>query len=285
MGAIWNHREIIWKTPVTWLNPLTQWLRRYLKPRSTTILKSLGFKDHCYDDLFWQDLIDTYLVEGYEYTAENLGNDIERAIIRAYHGGRVQDAETYHRKGILRNDPSAMAEEARRIVREEPKLGWSNERLEEELSKWEPKDRDKGKLHVAVDDRFIINQASHYLIYGSEWIMAFFGFGGHDVLRRRGVPTMVEIDLPLEWIRYSVRVQLAKALLCEWTRIKVNRPDFVPELDFTFTLHFDVPPEWIVGHYHPLAIPDGHHMGIIRKTNDPLCPYCRAASSEIITNF
>jgi hypothetical protein len=123
--------------------------------------------------------------------------------------------------------------------------------IEERLQDFDGTERDTGRLYLVMDDRGLTKSAGHYLLYGSEWIQCVLGSEAHEALRRRGAPTILVVDLPLTMITSHERKQLAVALLREWTRIKVNKPHSVPELDFTFCLGEDVPGNMIVGHFHP----------------------------------
>ena len=90
---------------------------------------------------------------------------------------------------------------------------------------------------------------------------------------------MLEIDLPLDWVHPEARVELALALLQEWTRVAVNEPDWSPKIDFTFSLQHDLPADCIVGHYHPEVLIDTHHGFIRRRQLATTCPACTAPST------
>lgn len=197
--------------------------------------------------------------------------------MRVFHACRVADAGVYFREGIRKNDPDVLAARLSALLDEESGLAYHRPKVAELLSDQELYDRDRGRVYVTADDKSLIESAGHYLIYGSEWLMCMLGHAGHEALRRRGVPTMLQLDLPLSAATVRERSQLAETLLQEWVRIKVNRPDWVPELDFTFCLRGDVPPEWLVGHYHPETVVDVHHSYIPRRTANPYCAHCRGA--------
>jgi len=72
------------------------------------------------------------------------------------------------------------------------------------------------------------------------------------------------------------REQLAENLLQEWTRIKVNRADWVPELDFTFCVREDIPNALIINHFHPEVICDPFYMNMVRRVELRKCPSCEA---------
>jgi hypothetical protein len=278
MSSIWTGKLIEWRSPRSWVSPLSRWLRPYLAQGIRT-LERMGEQDLCDDDSQWLKIAGSVLRVHYDEVAERLGHALSFATLRTFHACRVADAGTFARNGIRRNDPEALTAQLRKLLDEEPDLSYLKPSIEDRQRDAELYGRDAGRVYVVLDDKSLIRDAGHYLLYGSEWIMCMVGSGGHEVLRRRGVPTMLQIDLPLSVATDDERRQLAQSLLQEWARIKVNRPDWVPEVDFTFCLHRDVPAKWLVGHYHPTTIPDVHYGCIERPTLVTSCPHCRKLES------
>jgi hypothetical protein len=126
-----------------------------------------------------------------------------------------------------------------------------------------------------MDHRSLLKGGGHYLIYGSEFILAAFVEAGQYILKGYGTPTIIEIDLPLDTVRDDERLQLASKLLREWCRQKVSRPRSVINLDFSFELREDLPPEFVVGHFHPAQIVDWHDGGRIYQPKSTICGQCR----------
>lgn len=277
MSAAWNNRLIEWKLPGTWVPALSRWIRPHLNHHGIRGLRKLGDQDLCWDDYAWLEVAEYVLRGSIDYVADDLADALRFATLKAYHGCRVTDAGVYHREGIRRNDPVWLANEVRRIVREEADLAWMQPGIEERLDSFEAADRDTGNVFIIVDDRGMIERDGNYLLYGSEWITCVFDERGRRVLRRLGVPTVIEIDFPLAEAPIYYLPGLARSLLQEWTRIKVNQPDWVPHIDFSFCLKRDVPPTWVVGHHHPESVSDPYHSHIMRRTEVRTCPTCLAA--------
>lgn len=277
MSAVWADRLIEWNRPRSWVSPLSRWLRPYLT-KGIRALERMGEQDLCHDDHTWLKVAETVLSRPHEEIVEQLGDDLSFASMRAFHACRASDAGVYFREGILRNNPDRLAAQLTALLDEEPDLAHHRAQVEKLLADQKLFDRDKGRVYLTADDKGLVESAGHYLLYGGEWFMCMLGFAGHEALRKRGVPTMLQLDLPLSAVLTHERTQLSQVLLQEWVRIKVNRPDWVPDLDFTFCLRQDVPPEWLVGHYHPPVVVDAHHGYIKRKTLDPFCPHCRAGA-------
>ena len=189
----------------------------------------MGELDICWDDFDWLKKTQGILQFEVECVVELLADALSFAAAQTYHGCRTADARSYHRDGIRRNDPAVLADEVRRIMREEDRLAHLRPVIEQRLRDFDGWDRDTGRLYLAMDDRSLTNCAGQYLIYGSEWILCVLGFEAHETLRRRGIPTILAVSLPLSMVTSHEREQLAETMLQEWTRIKVNRPDWVPQ--------------------------------------------------------
>lgn len=153
--------------------------------------------------------------------------------------------------------------------------------IEQRIIDFVNRDHDVCKLFLVMDDRSLVNSGGHYLLYGSEWILGVLGLQAHEALRRRGIPTVLRVNLPLHTVTSYEREHLARTMLQEWTRIKVNRPNWTPELDFTFCLREDVPGENIVDHFHPELIPDPLHCDVVRRTSRLTCVACERPNLEV----
>jgi hypothetical protein len=278
MSAIWRDAIIDWKQPKSWASAVSRWLRPFLNERGIRHLHQMGEQDICWDDSDW--LKKTQRILGFEvdYVVQNLADALSFATARTYHGCRTEDAGRYHQAGILLNDPAMLADEVRRIVREEDRLARLRPVIEQLLHDFDSTQRDTGRLYLVMDDRGLTNGAGHYLLYGSEWVQCVLGFEAHEALRRRGVPTILVVDLPLSMVSSHEREQLAGKMLQEWTRIKVNRPDWVPELDFTFCLREAIPGAMVVAHFHPDVIRDHYYGNIQRRVGPQSCPSCVTAA-------
>ncbi len=227
----------------------------------------------CWDDPRWSEVLQEVLTTSYGTLSQDLADAISHKTIRVYHGCRVDDAGRFQKEGVRLNDPTRLEMEARAIVAEEEGLAWMRPTIEQRIVRFEARERDTGLLYVCLDDRAQLDRYGHYALYGSEWIAGLLGDGASEVLRRRGVPTMLRIDLPGALVRDCARVELADQWLHEWTRVANLSPNSVPILDFTICLDQAIAPEAIASHYHPAELPDPYHQRE-RVRSVTVCPSC-----------
>lgn len=276
-GSIWLDARIGWKEQSSWLARLSAWLKPQLRRGALQRLRRSPDEDLYLDDPEWLDRLGSEMRRDVELVAEDLADDLLSARLSVFHASRVVDAGVVHREGLRINDPRFLADEARRIVAEEEDLAWMRPTLEARIAGFEHTDRDTGTLYVVADDRPFLKSSGHYLIYGSEWIQVLLGWGAHAALRRRGSPTIFEVEMPLHVVHSSSRTEFARDLLREWSRQQAASDAQSPELDFSFMLRRDLPPEWVVRHAHPARIRDPFHPGWHHNASLG-CPHCRNAS-------
>lgn len=271
----WAGVRFDWKAQATWLSPLTNWLQPYLRKGALQRLARTP-REHLYlDDPGWVDRVVAAVAIDEEELVEFLADDLMAASLRAYHACRVLDAGRIHREGLKVNDPNVLADEARQIVANDEELAWLRTGLEEKIATFDHRERDTNRLYVVADERPFLEWSGHYLLYGSEWIQVLLGWGAHEALRRRGSPTIIELDLPLNVVHSGDRTELARVLLREWGRQQVADDGQSPEIDFSFILRRNVPPVWITGHSHPARIRNPFHR-TVRQNPFTDCPSCRA---------
>ena len=272
--TVWDEYRFIWKNPTSWMPQLTAWLAPRFRADGMRRLKPGIERDICWDDSDWSRVLEKCLAADLAYHTERLAEAIEPAILRAYHGCRTSDAGIYHREGLRTHDRAALKKQLHAIVEAHPELQYFKARLPEAIAQFD-EDRENGLLYVVADDQALIEEANHYLIYGSEWISAVLGHSYRHVLKKMGVPTLLEIDLPLRVSSLATRKELAATMLREWVRFACNQPDWSAPIDFTFMLRSNIPPEWIVGHSHPATLKDSLDSHYTYRSPSTHCAHCK----------
>ncbi|WP_157516682.1 hypothetical protein [Methylosinus sp. LW3] len=269
---VWKMHKFCWKDAGTWMPQLSAWLAPKFRKDGLRRLNPGGFRDLPWDDPEWLALLGRCLAAGIEYHAETLANALEFSILRTFHGCRTDDAGSYFREGLRLHDRDAMKQRLIAIVDQNDELAGMRTRLDISIAEVDIT-LDIGRLFVVADDTALLERAAHYLIYGSEWITAVLGRGRH-VLLKTGVPTMIEVDLPLSVATPATRIAFARKMLSEWTRRTCNLPDWHAPIDFSFCLHENIPPAWVVGHSHPVQLRDPLERRQLYKSPRTRCAYC-----------
>lgn len=181
--------------------------------------------------------------------------------ICCYHGARPANVQAYYESGLRLTNSSGLVSYAKAVFSDPifPAIT-ENEILQaiEELGCG-----DSGKLFLTLDDRNLLENAGHYLIYGSEFVMSIAGHltGHHHVdcqqlLKAIGKPTVFELNIPTKWVSASELSQLARSIGIE--EPNAGEPGVI---DFTLVLRRSLPASCVVGHYHPRDVRDWHRGG------------------------
>lgn len=270
---------IIWKHPETWMPVVRSWLRPRLAKGAVGRIRKADFSDLYADDSAWLEMLLAVARPDADDLVGGFADELDRMVVRAYHGCRTEDAGEYFRRGIRVHRREELEELVRSIVADDDRLRWMLPTLVARMADF-PSRCDDHRCFVVLDDRALMEQAAHYLIYGSEWVCAVLGHGWRDPLLERGAPTMIEVDLPVKWVSVGLREELSKLLLGEWTRQTVAKPSGTFLEDFTFTLHHDLPPETVVGHWHPERLVDPLERMRVHRPASTTCRHCADDTRE-----
>ncbi|MGH6709856.1 MAG: hypothetical protein ACREEK_12880 [Bradyrhizobium sp.] len=271
--ALWQDRVIIWKDSATWQSTLTAWLQPVFRKDALKRLKPGVFRDVCWDDTDWLDVLDRSLKQLVGGVTDDLADALRLGVIRTYHGCRTEDAGSYFRDGLLVHRNEALKVRARAIVDAHPELEYMKDTLEQRMAEKDTA-HDEGRAYVVVSDESLLKFGGHYMIQGSEWIMSLFDGYGQRFLRAAGAPTLIEIDLPFSRTLDGDRRAFAKGMLMEWTRLTCNGEEWIAPIDISFLLFEDLPASCIVGHTHPATVRDPHNLERVYRSPLTTCRHC-----------
>lgn len=271
--TIWQNRVIVWKESATWQPALTAWLQREFRKDGMKRLKPGSFRDLCWDDTDWLTVLGRCIKRPIEDVKFDLADALSSSIIRTYHGCRTDDAGSYFRQGLLVHRKETLKARALAIIDAHPQLRYMRSKLDELITDIHST-VDDGRSYVVVSDKGLLDHSAHYLIHGSEWIMALFNEYERRFLREIGAPTLLEIDLPFTATHSSDRSSFAEDMLMEWTRLACNGEKWIAPINIGFMLSEDLPGACIVGHSHPAAIRDPHDGKRIYRSPVTTCRHC-----------
>jgi hypothetical protein len=277
--AIWQDRVIIWKESATWQPVLTAWLQPAFRADALKRLKPGVFRDLCWDDTDWRDVLDHCLKRPIESVTDHLAEVLLQGVIRTYHGCRTEDAGSYFRDGLLVHRKEALKARALAIVDAHPELEYMKHTLDQRIAEiYSPLDDERS--YVAVSDKNLLDFGGHYLIHGSEWIMSLYDEHARRFLRDIGAPTLLEIDLPFSATLDSDRRSFAEDMLMEWTRLACNGEEWIAPINISFLLFQDVPATCVVGHSHPAIVRNPHDLERIYRSPVTTCKHCAPKGTE-----
>ncbi len=197
---------------------------------------------------------------------------------KGFHGCRPLRVANYHEHGLLGQNSSILEGLFKEIFSDLPA-----QELEGVISQFERRgNQERGAIWLVGDDRYLVKECGHYLIQGSEYLMALAAHldnppDGEDYrfrLRNYGVPTILEVDIPVELVSPSQHAELAKMILSEWGQLASRRPLFFGDTPPCYVIRHDIPPEYIRGHYHPGLIIDPHQGHRLYSNPVSTCDVC-----------
>ena len=183
--------------------------------------------------------------------------------IRAFHCTRVATSDTFKENGIQAKDLNVLLAKLFDVLKVYvPSVSYSD--IQAASKRAFPNESSRSStVYLGIDDRFLIDHCGHYLLYGSESILAVVRrleeAMGQDLaylLKIRGDPTVVEVDIPIDMLDASRRSELAREILFTYAYNSFHNKQKSRQLDFSIPLQNSVPNKWIVGSYHPLNIRD-----------------------------
>tara|TARA_R110000868_G_scaffold349834_1_gene611159 strand:+ start:2081 stop:2752 length:672 start_codon:yes stop_codon:yes gene_type:complete len=195
---------------------------------------------------------------------------------KAFHGCRPESLSSYYEQGIRGQNAESIVQKFRALFADLPKT--DIEQAIENMKRRESSE--KGKIWLSGDDGEMLDQFGHYLINGSEYLLALAAnlergnYSEDHRLRLRtiGIPTIIEVDIPVDLIPPAQKLAVAKMILSKWGQLRTRRP-LGMSLSTCYVVHSDIPAECIKGHYHPPSILDPHqHKNYINK--EIRCDHC-----------
>jgi hypothetical protein len=263
--------DLIWKKGRTWLPFVSRVIDPLLRKDARKKIRGYDTSDFYDDNSEWLKLLGQQLTIGVDVAVKRLAAALVQTSMRTYHGCRPKDVRTYFEQGLRIHCRQELKAQFQTLIPDNALLSTKQEEVLEDKFR-------NGKLYVVVDDRYLVDFAGHYMIYGSEWLMAVLPYH-RDLLLESGTPTVLEISLPLARVDFKTRIELARYMLLEWARQLVRNGEIIL-FDFSFMFKENLPRELIVSHFHP---------GEIRNPLEKMAPYpvdisqCAICSTRLVS--
>ena len=223
------------------------------------------------DDLNWLDTLISdqrdICVSSKQVLAERI---VERYdAMRAYHGARPFEPAHYQKQGLVVLDGPARVTEFRTFL---DTIGLSVEpdRLSEAVLRVGT-DLREGRIFFEANADFLLRHCGHYMLYGSEYINAIaaqISERHRAALQRIGVPTVFVCDVPLRLISDGQIEDYAGMALQSLFMAELNDGfEHAGEHDPSgLMIRENLPPDCIVGHFHPDRLFDPYTQTWVRGT-------------------
>jgi len=263
-----------WRNRAEWLDATSKYAGHVLTPALRRTLAKTRPK--CWSDDMswlsdWEDLIPEFIFCFAEHYTH----------LKAFHGCRPVALSSYYDQGLRGQDSGQLIPVFREIFADVP----ASDLDAAIASLGDRSTRERGAIWLASDDREMIEEYGHYVIQGSEFLMALAATlgvskNGEDYrfrLRDRGVPTVLEIDLPVGTVHEDEIGDVAKLVLSVWGQA-VTKQHAGSSPSPCYVVRRTIGAECIVGHVHPERIQDPHRGNIRYVNTQRTCDVCDARS-------
>lgn len=190
----------------------------------------------------WPTRYPTRLAEPGSRSCDRLAERLRESYdgVRAYHGCRPLTIDSYLLEGLkLANH----TERTRQAVEFFTSARQDLTRAAVEKAADQQSGIDNQRVYACWDDRALLQYCGHYIIRGSEFLQGIAArLHCRDLLEQVGVPTIIDIDVPMSFISDGD----LQGLACEMSQS--GRARNVPISDGAFTLRRPLPPSTIVRH-------------------------------------
>ncbi|MCF8038033.1 MAG: hypothetical protein K9K79_01840 [Desulfohalobiaceae bacterium] len=198
-------------------------------------------------------------------------------LIRMFHCCRPADIQSYYDSGLLVLDSSKANDDFRAAFIGNPEFPEiTAAHVEAAIEEMAGSYRRNGFIYFGLDDRYLIDNCGNYLIYGSEYVQSLaacierqIGRSVKPSLRRRGVPTVFAVDMPVEHFTDDELTTLGEVALQAWAYSIAHNTGEVGGIDFAIHLEQNLGPEFISSHYHPECIPDPFSQRVCYRYTNP----------------
>jgi len=258
-----------WRTFNVWCKQIKKITKDLLNKEVIEKFKSENTSEIYSDDIGW--LEDIVRCVNPKAAGSDLEGELTRRLmkyysaVRAFHAGCPRNVSSYYEKGLLPLDPETLrsAVKSHFLGGDFPELSESDLDAVIEDTSLETR---VGRIYFNLDERILIEQCGHYLLYGSEYatgIAAGLNRNRNDrtkdykkSLKNLGKPTMFICDVPWNMISEGTKGELTRTFIAELFR-HLKTPSYRPTMiDFGFSIRCCLPPAQIAGHYHPEGVRD-----------------------------
>lgn len=261
-----------WRNRAQWLDAASQYARHLLTPSVRRTLART--RPSCWSvDMSWLPDSDDLFSEFVHCFAEHYSH------LKAFHGCRPVLLSSYYEHGLRGQDADQLILQFRAMFADVPAtdLSAAIDSLGDRST------RERGAIWLVGDEREMVEEYGHYIIQGSEYLMslaACLGVSprGEDYrfrLRERGIPTVLEVDIPIEIVQWADIKEVAQMVLSVWGQ-EVTKQRLESSPSPCYVIRRTIGPQCIRSHTHPEKIFDPHRGYIPYRNRQRTCDMCAA---------
>lgn len=254
----------------SWLNSIRYYAADILSYELRMLLKHS--RPDCWSDNFqWLPSYD--IVESFEDSFRSYYSHI-----RAFHACRPAEMSSYIENGIAVQNQNQLQNKFREIFSEISADKFNNALQKNSFGS----QVDQGKSYYSLFKNTLVEDAGHYLIYGSEYTLALIGtLAASDYEKRQyqrrlktiGIPTLFEVEIPISYVPLPQLTSLVKVIISEWGQLVTKKP--LGRCDeFCISLHRPLEARYITQHSHPPLIIDPLCNHSNYRNHMLSCKYC-----------
>lgn len=269
-----TQRVLDWRNRRAWLQHIRSYAKPLLTPKLVAVLERR--RPDCWSDVMdWLPNHDDLVPEFCDLMSSFYTH------FKAFHGCRPESLSSYYDHGLRGQNADLIIRKFRQLFADLPPAS-----LDQAIEKMKHREsNERGRTWLSGDDRQMVRDFGHYIINGSEYLLALAAKlgGGHYEedyrlrLRTIGIPTVLEVDIPIELIPPAQKLEVAKMMLSEWGQLRTKRPLGISSSP-CYVVRSDIPAECIRAHYHPARIRDFHHCIPTYVNTTVRCDHCPPAS-------
>jgi hypothetical protein len=255
-----------WKDLDTWKMPVLEMLKDPINEEVVEYVKKFPPKFIASDDFSWLERIikdvrnkDVSIIDTF---AERLQNHYKA--LRAFHACRPTDISSYDNNGLVPLDYDLFDEMARNhfLTEEFPEV--TEMILNSAIKEVRRSPNREGHISFELNEKSLIERNSHYLLYGSEYLIGIAAALTRNLkmrdykqtLKKIGIPTIFVCDVPITIIPIDTIYDLCGSILKILFSSILDEKYKHPQTFFGFSIDQSLSPDNIVGHYHPKMIWD-----------------------------
>lgn len=258
-----------WNARATWLAEVPDYARSILTDRVQA--KIARSRPECWSDNFaWLPVIDgeNKFSAAFTWYYQH---------IRAFHGCRPTNFQSYFLHGLQCQSAEFIENQFLKIF-EDVSVAATSQVVTEFRDR---KRAERGRFWVVLDEHELIERCGHYLIQGSEYLMALAATlcrlaPPEDYrlrLRSSGTPTIFELHIPTSQFPEHQVEALSRLVLSAWGEQVARRPLGMSHSP-CLTVHQTIEPKNLVGHRHPTCIRDPHFGYVYFVNEKTVCSHC-----------